>query len=265
MNTASIRWRCASPGSDQPRTPRVKPAWSWISGRVDAIARRRELAVGSGLLLVLVPTLFSIFPKWATWPVLLRVAVVVGWFVCAWIVVRSTARQGEQVNKLVGVLLARRTKARQAAAARLIRVLLTSDTGYPDHCEFRLFLFDKQKGRLMPSFEPGQIEGSEGWAPDQGATGHAWSSDTRVVVTGQKVSDGTWGLTATQQERYKHLQAVAAYAIRDDLGRPIAVLSVSTEEDDGFVESDAALHAHIQLANAVGRVLLDVLRLTADE
>jgi DNA-binding IclR family transcriptional regulator len=215
----------------------------------------------AALFLVLVPTLFSVFTEWTKWDALPRVIVVVAWFVAAALAALSTARQGRQVDELVGEPLTQREKERVVAAARLTRALLSPEqTGFPSHYEFRLFLMDPAVGRLLPAFESEGIDQApEGWAPNQGATGLAWQANTRVLVKGRAVSDESYGLSATQQERYRDLAIVAAMPIRTARGRVIGVLSVSSTEDDGFLELPEAILEHLELAEVAARILVDIL------
>jgi hypothetical protein len=226
---------------------------------------RRETAVIAGLLLVLVPTLFSVFVEWTRWADGIRVAVVAGWLLAATLVVTATARQSEHVEELVGTPLARRKRDREVAARRLIRTLLgPGATRFPDHYELRLFLPTGPEERLMPSYERGEIDESDGWASGQGATGLAWSRNAYIRVEGRRVTDKAFGLTGDQVARYGALKVVAAEPVRNSRGRPIGVLSVSSKTNDGFLMSHDGLVEHIELAEVLARVLIDVLRVARD-
>ncbi|MEA2475599.1 MAG: hypothetical protein QOE06_3514 [Thermoleophilaceae bacterium] len=187
--------------------------------------------------------------------------VVFAWFAAAALAALSSTRQSRQVDELVGEPLTRRDQEREVAAARLIRALLSpEETGFPRHYEFRLFLMDKAAGRLLPAFESEGIDDApEGWAPNQGATGLAWSANTRVLVRGAAVSDETHGLSPAQRKRYTKLQVVAAMPVRTVRDRVIAVLSVSSDNDDGFLDLPEAILAHLELAEVIARILIDIL------
>lgn len=227
--------------------------WEWL-------LRTRAVTVAGALLLVLVPTLFSVFPEWAEWNVLLRAGITLLWLGVAAIVASGAARQSERVEALVRDPLRRQEKARELAAARLIRAVLTPPhTGFPPHFEFRVFLYDEGEDRLLPSFEPDAIENSVGWEIGQGATGQAWASSSRIVAHGAKVSDATFGLSPGQQERYRELQVVAAEPIFGPFGRLLGVLTASSRVDDAFVDTPEGIDAHKELAAVVGQALLDFL------
>src|ERR1700742_318855 len=98
------------------------------SGLVRAAQTSRRGGLVAGLALVLVPTLFSIFPEWTDWPVAIRTVVIIAWFLAAAFVVLVSTRQGEQVDDLVGEPLADRTEVRQLAARSLLETLLRPDT-----------------------------------------------------------------------------------------------------------------------------------------
>jgi hypothetical protein len=228
---------------------------------INRLLSNRVVTLLAALFLVLVPTLFSVFTEWTSWDDAPRAAVVIAWFAAAAVAALSTTRQSRQVDELVGDPLTRRDQEREVAAARLIRALLApEETGFPRHYEFRLFLMDKAAGRLLPAFESEGIDDApEGWAPNQGATGLAWSANTRVLVKGAAVSDETHGLSATQQERYERLRVVGAMPVRTARDRVIGVLSVSSHDDDGFLELPEAILAHLELAQVIARILIDIL------
>jgi len=224
------------------------------------IAARRTVAVLAGLLLVLVPTLFSLFPEWQGWSAAVRVAVLLVWVLAAVLVVTATTHQSEQVDKLLEGPQGRRERQRMLAGARLLRALLSAEqTGLPEPYEFRVFLPSEDGERLLPSFESGGLEESEGWEAGQGATGYAWSRDAYVTVSGDAVSDGTYGLTQDQQRRYANLEVVAAAPVHNARNRVIAVLSVSSTNDDGRLTGPEGTDLHLELAEIVARVLIDVL------
>jgi hypothetical protein len=227
----------------------------------DRILTSRLATILAAIFLVLVPTLFSVFTEWTEWDALPRVVIVVAWFSAAAFAAVSTARQSEHVEALVGEPLTRQEKEREAAGGRLIRALLNpEETGFPGHYVFRVFVMDETSGRLLPAFESEGIDvASQGWAPGQGATGLAWSSNNRVLIHGEAVSDATHGLSPEQRERYEHLQVVAAMPIRTARDRVIGVLSVSSETDDGFLELPEAILAHLELSEIVARILIDIL------
>jgi hypothetical protein len=215
--------------------------------------------------LVLVPTLFTVFPHWADWAVTSKLLVLVGWLVAAIVVIRAGVGDSERVRDLLGTVRHRRETSREAAVRFILRELLRPEAaGFPDHYEFRLFLPDKHKQRLLPAYQSPGRSPSEGWAINQGATGVAWSSGSYVRVRGAKVSDGTYGLTDEQQKQHRNLQVVAAAPVLNARVEPIAVLSVSSAVNDGFLFEEDGPLLHQQLAEVVARVLIDISGIGGD-
>ena len=222
-------------------------------------------AVGAGVALVLVPTLFTVFPHWSEWDLGPKLAVLAGWLLAAFVVVRTGARDSQRVRSLLGTVRRRRDAGREAAGRFILRELLRpSVAGFPEHYEFQLFLLDPTGHRLVSEYTSGGQSGSEEWTIGQGATGAAWASRSYVRVRGAAVSDGTYGLTSAQQKRYSHLQVVAAAPVFNARVEPIAVLSVSSNHDDGFLFEQDGIIRHAELAEAVARVLIDIFAIRQD-
>ncbi len=221
--------------------------------------------VGAGVVLVLVPTLFTVFPRWSDWVLGPKLAVLAGWLVAAVVVVRTGVSDSEQVRSLLNTVRRRRDAGREAAGRFILRELLRPEVaGFPEHYEFQLFLPDPTGRRLVPEYTSGGQSRSEGWAIRQGATGAAWASRSYVRVRGAAVSDGTYGLTSAQQKRYSHLRAVAAAPVLNARVEPIAVLSVSSSHDDGFLFEQDGIIRHAELAEVVARVLIDIFAIRRD-
>jgi hypothetical protein len=227
-------------------------------------SRDRRVGISAGVFLVLVPTLFSVFPNWTSWPAWIRALIIVLWLLVALFVVAATARQSAQVEDLVGQPLKRRHQQRYLSGSRLIRLHLTQETGLPDHYEFRVFLFDSKLNRLVPSYGPHKVSEHDGWEVGQGVTGVAWQKEEYVLARGDDVSNDTHGLTAEQQEQYKHLQVVAAMPVTNAREHVIAVLTGSSENDDGQLASNEGREKQQELAQVVARILIDVLQARRD-
>jgi len=225
----------------------------------------RTVAVIAGLTLVLVPTLFTVFPEWARWADVIRVLVILIWLCAAGIVVLTGAQQSERVEDLLRPGRRRRDLARTAAGQRILRALLVPEAvGFPADCEFRLFLPDASGKRLLPDYESTGSTESEGWAVGQGATGMAFSTASMIRVRGPAVSDATYGLSSERQERYRDLKAVVATPVLNARVVPIGVLAVSTGSDDLFILGDTAADRLRELAEVVARVLIDIFRVGRD-
>jgi hypothetical protein len=236
------------------------PAMSWMN--------KRWSAVLAGVLLVLVPTLFSVFTEWTRWSVGVRIAVLAVWVIVAAFVVAGSALQSEQIKELVGRPLRRRELARQAAAHRLIHALLAPPaTPLLGNYEFALYLPNKRRTRLLPEYRSA-AEPDEGWDIGNdsihGITGAAWSSNGYTAERGEKVSDSTYGLTPAQQARYAHLTGVAACPVQNARLEPIGVLTVSTSDVDPPVYAKEFVEAVIGTAQIAARILIDIARVATD-
>jgi hypothetical protein len=231
-----------------------------IKERFQALMRDRRITIIAGLLLVLVPTLFSVFPEWARWDVGVRIAVMAAWAGTAMIVVTSAARQGEQLEDLVGTPFERRSDQRFLSGARLMRSLLTHETGLPAHYEFRVFLYDGELNKMIAAYEPDDVEKSEGWDIGHGATGEAWDRKEYVIARGDAVHDGTYNLSPEQQERYRDLEVVAAMPVRNAREQVIAILTGSSKNDDGVLANPEGYRRQRELSEIVARILIDILR-----
>ncbi len=158
-----------------------------------------------------------------------------------------------------------RADARHLVASAAVDTLLHPKDGPLADCEFRLFRYIDDRGRLLPVLDPERDpHRSEGWAPGQGATGVAWDRAEYVRAQGPACSDGTYGLTASQRERYKNLAIVAAAPVLNAAGDVIAVLSASTENPQAGLATEEGREAHLALAAAMGRVVVDLLRWAHD-
>ena len=141
--------------------------------------------------------------------------------------------------------------------------LLTRNYGPLGGVEFHLFMYDEPSGRLVPIFEPRE-DASRGWAAGQGATGQCYLTGEYVLVRGAAVSDGTYDLTQQQQEQYRNLAIVAAMPVLNARGEVIAVLSGSSEDADSPLGSPDGYAEHVALADAMARILVDLLKWADD-
>jgi hypothetical protein len=195
-------------------------------------------------------------------PGALGVVIAVPWIAGLLLLERGKARRDRQVAELVEGPLQRQALQRRVAAEMLIPAVL-QHTGFPDHYEFRLYLLDADSGMLLPSYEP-DAQASAGWRIGQGVTGKVWETGEYEAAAGEGVSDSAYGLDADQQARYAHLQVVAAMPVRSARNELIAVLTASSDVDDGVLVSPDGKERHRVLADVIARVLIDVLQLTHD-
>lgn len=222
----------------------------------------RWAALLFGISLVAVPALFDMFPEWTGISIWLRAAIVAGWIVVVAFTARSTLEQTERIEELVEPALTRREQQKVLAARRLLGLLLTRETGLPDHYTFRLYTFDLLRQELIPIYAPTTTAAS--WAVGEGVTGEAWRRGAYLVARGSEVSDGTYRLSPEKQRRYAHLQVVAAVPVLDDRERKIAILTGSSATDDGHLVSPSGFDRHQELAQIAGRILTDIAGFTPD-
>jgi hypothetical protein len=181
------------------------------------------------------------------------------WLPIVAITSRQALEQSEQVEELVGPALDRREQQKILASRRLLLLLLTEKTGLPPHYKFRLYTLDAERQHLMPAYAPEESD-AESWQVGYGVTGQAWKRGEYVTARGDQVSDGTFGLTPQQQNRYAHLNVVAALPIRSDREQMIAILTGSSSIDDGRLLSQDGWDRHQELAQITGRILIDIAR-----
>lgn len=228
----------------------------------------RAMAVAAGVLLVLVPTLFSVFPEWTRWSVGVRVAVLAAWGAVAAVVVAAGAAQSERIDDLVGKPLRRRERARRAAAQRLIHALL-SPSALPvrGSYEFTLYRPSPDGTKLVPEHRSSGASGKE-WEIREdavhGVTGAAWTSRGYTAEKGGRVSDATYGLSPDEQARYAHLTGVAACPVPNARGEPVGVLTAATTEPDPPVHEKEFVEAMLGLSQVVSRILIDIARVARD-
>ena len=157
-----------------------------------------------------------------------------------------------EVNQVVAA-------TRVVLASDTLGRLLAPDTGPLAGAWFHLYLFDDQRELLLPAFE-GRPSPSQGWKPGFGAVGEAWSTGEYVLVRGEEVSDGTYGLTPAQQHRARNLALVAAMPVTNAGDEVIAVLSGSSDDPHSALGTGEGFDAHLLMAQEVARVLVDLLQ-----
>lgn len=219
----------------------------------------------AAVVLVLVPTLFSVFPRWSDWTLVPKLGVLAVWLVAAITVISAGVDDSERLHDLLDGTGRRRDLAREVAGRFILRTLLSPDAaGFPSHYKLQLFIPDDDGLHLVAQYGSSGDLPSEAWAIGQGATGAAWASCSYVRVRGSKVSDGTYGLNEQQQERYRALRVVAAAPVLDASVRPIAVLTASSTIDDGFLFTGGGPAHHRELAEVIARVLIDNFGISGD-
>jgi hypothetical protein len=152
--------------------------------------------------------------------------------------------------------------ARYRLGERAIDCLLTNLQGDLAGCEARIFLFDAVEQKLMPAFRPeGSVDPAIGWLPGVGVTGVAYQDRRYAFATGDKVHDGTFGLSAEDQERFSELTAVAAVPLQDRTGYVFGTLSLSSTATDNTLTTEGGYEEHVALAEQISVALVDLIGL----
>ncbi len=236
----------------------------WIGGKADRASRKRGVAGLSGITLILVPTLFAVFPHWGeNWRLLFKLIALAGWLLCGAIVVARTIRMEQRIDELSARQVAVEQRARTKTLNRSTDLLLSDFASrLPSGYHLQVFLPDPGRKRLIPVADPDGIGPEEGWRidrdPPQAVTGAAWRTNDYVFAKGSAVSDATYGLTPEQQQRYERLTGVSATPIRDPRGNPIGVLTVCTEQADPKVSEREFVELLIALATELAPTLEDL-------
>jgi hypothetical protein len=234
-----------------------------LSSALTGLRARRLLgAVALGLILVSVPTLFTVFPTTGNWRPGIRVLIVGAWLVSALLAVYVTATSDEYVRSAVDEshhdvedMQGRSIKAerRSVIAEQFKEALAPGANGLPE--QYRVSVYSPPVGKfLVPVFPPVPSFADPAiFAVGTGATGKAWEDpDQRdFVATGPAVSDVSHGLTQVQQRRYAMYRSVAATRILGLEDEPIGVLSVLGVQEDGFFDTDEGLKALRMLSDAI--------------
>lgn len=154
-----------------------------------------------------------------------------------------------------------------ALAVRAIFDWATSDDSHLRNCELRLYLYDEEVDRLVPSFYQGgdEVRPPKQWEIGRGATGAAYETGAFVCATGPAVSDDTYDLTDEEQERYRQLAAVGSAPVFNSAGTTIGVLTASTSDLNHQLGSQAGEQELTAAALLVSRVLVELLQWFDDE
>ena len=131
-------------------------------------------------------------------------------------------------------------------------------------CSFQLYLFDAVEELLLPVLQPGHPGPSPRFAVGEGAAGTAWATGTYAIAEGGEASDDTFALSPEKQARYSDLAVVAAMPVTNAAGQVLAVLSAASDDPGTELRSEVGVEALVALADAVARVLVDLLKWFTD-
>ncbi|CAN5805830.1 hypothetical protein BH23ACT12_BH23ACT12_21540 [soil metagenome] len=210
-------------------------------------------------LLVFIPTVFGIFPELGTMPAWIRLIVTGAWVVIATFAVISAMRRDQQLDRLMRKEQGQRDRLHQLALSATLSALLRAG-GIPGNYEANIYVFDANRNLLMPAFPRATSDPSDltVFAPGNGATGLAWERGELILVTGDAVSDSSYGLTAQQQAHFSAYNAVAATPILAPEGDSIGVLTAIAMENDLYFESESGEDDFRSLADVIGVLLARV-------
>ena len=238
----TVTTRASEPSSSS--GPPVK-AWEWVRGN-------RVLAVCAALVLVFVPTVFTVFPGWAQWSVTQRLLVMAAWLFAAGVVAMASQKwesRMEEVTTQTHLVV-----VRAAVEARL----RPAESGVPAVYEMTVYIYDKGHDKLLPWYPDHVVDVNDYrvFAPGDGATGAAYHADAPVVAVGDAVHNDEWNLTSLQQIRFDAYNAVAAAPIRRLDGHRVGCVTAIAHGNDGFFASDDGVYSQPGV---------DALQATADK
>lgn len=231
--------------------------------RLNAVLRHPWTLLFAGLAIVAVPTVYTLFaPEIGSSVLLGRVIVGVVWIVAAVVAVLAGLRQSSLIDDLVGPSIGQRTEMREEAAD-LILTRLLDPAGKLGRYEWRLFVPnpDQPETLHVPAFAP--VQSTTTWPVGVGVTGVAYDTGESQYAVGEEISRlypiPSDVADAVRLARHARLGVVAAMPVQSALGRTLGVLTASAESRSVFITTREGEREHARLADAVARVLVDLL------
>jgi hypothetical protein len=177
---------------------------------------------------------------------------------------RPGAATGSPPGPAAGpVLVDRISRARYTAADLFVRRLRAHPGGALEGASLHLYLPDETGMALVPVFESDRGVGSERaadwWQVGQGLVGRAWRDREVLTARGADVLADLAGLPPERRERYGRLAVVAAVPLLNAAGRPIAVLAASSADPASPIDNPEGIETLLTHADAIARVLVDLL------
>jgi transcriptional regulator with GAF, ATPase, and Fis domain len=204
-----------------------------------------------------VPAAFTFYPELSDLRLWIRIVIGAVWTAALIATVLVAVRRDGAVEQLVEGTRAERTALVDRTADRVIDAIHDPrHIGIPVKYRVTVFLHDDNIDRLRPIYPNASDVDDDArfFAPGVGIAGQAYQDHTFLVATGRQASDTTYRLTAAQQARHAHLQAVAATPIR--VGRHvIGVLTAAADTNDGAFTKRANQEALRSLADGVGTLV----------
>jgi len=240
--------------------PRVARLIAWA--KQQPWSRRRSVA--AGVVLLGVPTFFTMFPSFTAGHVGERRAIIAIWAVLAGVTVGAQTRREKAMDDLTIETERQRGLIRLATTFEALRTLLHEGTmGMPSGYEFTVYIAEAGGRWLHPIFPKSDLPPGtpdvRSFESGKGATGTAWLRGTTFVVTGEKVHNDHHELTPDQQAYFTAYRTVASTPIEALGGRRIGVLTaISPNEDGHFDEGQAGIPTLERLAEMVGVILKSI-------
>lgn len=158
------------------------------------------------------------------------------------------------------VVVDRVSRARYTAADLFVRRMRAHPGGGLEGATLHLYLPDETGMALVPVFETDRADrATDWWQVGQGLVGRAWRDREVLTARGPDVLADLAGLPPERRERYRSLAAVAAVPVLNGSGRPIAVLAGSSEDPATRLDGPEGVETLLTNADAVARVLVDLL------
>lgn len=219
----------------------------------------RARALTTGVVLLAVPTAFTVVPAWTTWHGLIRAGILALWLGLAIGAVGAAVLRDETLGALASVRQSSMSQLRQIGLYGALReVLRKGSRGIPPHYELTLYWHDTDSERLLVYYPPSPTPGEDvrDFAVGCGATGTVWQNPAEVVVvSGDAVANAAYGLTPEQQALWKDHRAVAASVVWRQGVQKIGVLTAISKTDDRFFSGIGGQDSLRALAEVVGVIL----------
>lgn len=165
------------------------------------------------------------------------------------------------------VVVDRVSRARYTAADLFIRRMRAHPGGTLEGSHVHLYLPDETGLMLVPAFEADRAGrgGSDWWQVGQGIVGRAWRDGEALTARGEEIMQSLADLPPAQRQRYAGLAVVAAVPVLNAAGRAIAVLSASSSDPAAQPDGPEAVEALVTHADAIARLIVDLLGWEDDE
>jgi hypothetical protein len=155
--------------------------------------------------------------------------------------------------------------ARYLAAVAALHGLLYPPRDPLADCQFVVYLYDADEDELLAAFFDETLPEPPSWEVGRGATGIAYDEGTYMLAVGAEARDPAYGLSEAELERHASAAVVAAMPVFNGSGDVIAVLSGTSQDPQSTLATPDGFNLHLSLAEAVARILIDLLGWFRDE